>query len=263
MNQHHAMNQHPENTIVMSLGGSIMAPDEINIEFLKNFRKFILSFLNNHTKSNTYNPAPNRRGSPTGGGRLTPKTYRFVIVAGGGKIARNYQHAASEIVRVSNEDKDWLGIHATRINAHLLRTIFRDKAYPVVLDGPSKPIKTGWLIVIASGWRPGCSTDYDTVLLAKRFKSKTFINAGKFPYVYDKDFKKYPDAVPIKDITWKEYRKLIPSIWSPGLPSPIDPVAAREAERSKLTAIILQGDDLKNMKRAIEGKPFEGTIIHP
>lgn len=233
----------------MSLGGSIMAPDEINIEFLKNFRKFILSFLTNHKKSKSYN--------------LKATSYRFVIVAGGGKICRKYQQAAGEIVRVSNEDKDWIGIHATRLNAHLLRTIFRDKAYPVVLDNPHKPLKTDTPIIIASGWRPGWSTDYVTVLLAKKFRTKTFVNAGKFPYVYNKDFKKYPDAVPIKDITWKEYRKLIPSIWSPGLPSPIDPVAAREAERSRLTAIILQGDDLKNMKKAIEGKPFEGTIIHP
>lgn len=225
----------------MSLGGSIMAPDGINVEFLKAFRSFILSFLKNNN----------------------PRHYQFIIVAGGGKLARNYQNAANEIVRVSNEDKDWLGIHATRINAHLLRTIFRDKAYPIVLDDPRKPVEGGPHIIIASGWRPGWSTDYVTVLLAKKFKAKTFINAGKFPYVYDKDFKKYSDAVPIKDITWKKYKKLIPAAWSPGLPSPIDPIAAKEAEQSRLTAIIVQGDDLHNMKKVIEGKTFEGTIIHP
>ena len=42
--------------------------------------------------------------------------------------------------RVTDEDKDWIGIHATRLNAHLLRTIFRDVADPVVIDirGKSK-----------------------------------------------------------------------------------------------------------------------------
>lgn len=229
-------------TIIMSLGGSIMAPDGINIEFLKQFRTFILSFISN-------------------------TAYRFVIVAGGGKIARNYQTAASEIVHVPNEDKDWLGIHTTRINAHLLRTIFRGKACPIVVDDPTKEYRnidiSKYPIIIASGWRPGWSTDYVTVLLAKKFKTKTIINAGKFPYVYNKDFKKYPDAVPIKDITWKNYKKLIPSTWSPGLPSPIDPVAAKEAKQSHMTAIIIQGDNLENMKNAIEGKKFEGTIIHP
>ena len=101
-----------KHTAVISLGGSIIVPDKIQIKFLKSFKEFILKFLK--------------------------KDYRFIIVTGGGSVARNYIEAASEITKISDEDKDWLGIHATRINAHLIRTIFKKESYPVVLDDPFK-----------------------------------------------------------------------------------------------------------------------------
>lgn len=234
------MKQRYSKTIVMALGGSVMVPDEINVEFLKRFRKFILLFLKNNT----------------------PRHCRFIIVAGGGKIARDYQRAANEIIRLPSEDKDWIGIHATRINAHLLRTIFREKACPTVLDNPHKPLKTRRPIIIASGWRPGWSTDYIAMILAKRFHSSTVIIAGRPSHVYDKDNGKYKDAKKLTDLTWKEYRKLITRRWSPGLPSPVDPIAAKEAQRAKITAVVIRGDNLQNLKNVLLNKKFEGTTIH-
>jgi uridylate kinase len=154
-------------TIIIALGGSIIIPSagKINIRFLKRFRKLILKFVKS-------------RG------------YRFIIVAGGGKVTRIYQRAAAKITKVSFEDQDWIGIHATRLNAHLLRTVFKKEAYPTVLDNPQKPIRGNFPIVIAAGWRPGWSTDYISVLLAKRFKIKKIIDAGNIPFVYNKDLLK-------------------------------------------------------------------------
>jgi len=225
-------------TIVISLGGSIIVPGKIQVEFLKDFKEFILKFLK--------------------------KDFLFVIVAGGGSIARNYIEAASEITTITDEDKDWLGIHATRFNAHLLRTIFKKEAYPVVLDSPHKEISAEkYNLFIASGWRPGWSTDYDTVLLAQRFKADKVINASNITYVHEKDIALHPTAKPIKDITWKEYRKLISSQWKPGMSAPFDPIAARAAQESKMTVVVTKGTDLKNIENIIQNKPFKGTIIHP
>ena len=156
---------------------------------------------------------------------------------------------------------DWLGIHATRLNAHLLRTIFRKIAYPVVLDSPEKPIKNNWKLLIAAGWRPGWSTDYISALLAKRFKIKEIIDAGNIPFVYNKDFLKYKNTFAIKRISWKNYRKLIGSRWIPGLAAPIDPIAAKLAQKLKIRALIIKGTELKNLERVILGKNFRGTII--
>ncbi len=225
-------------TIVISLGGSLIVPDEIQVEFLKKFKEFILRFL--------------KQG------------YRFVVVAGGGAVARNYQKAAAKITAVSDEDKDWLGIHATRFNAHLLRTIFKKEAYPVVLDSPAKPIDDGkYRLFIASGWRPGWSTDYDAVLLAKRFKATKIINASNVEYIYDKDPSQFKDAKPIKDIKWQDYLKIAGSKWRPGMNVPFDPIASRVAKNFKMTVIFAKGTDLKNLADILTNKKFKGTTIHP
>lgn len=224
--------------IVIALGGSIIVPGQINIKFLKRFRKFVLEFLK--------------------------KGIKFVIVAGGGAVSRSYIKAASDIKRISDEDKDWVGIHATRLNAHLLRTIFVKEACPVVLDNPFKSVESKkYSLFIAAGWRPGWSTDYIAVLLAERFKVKNLIIASNIDYVYEKDIAKYKNSKPIKDITWSKYRRLIGEKWKPGMRAPVDPVAARLAAKLKMIVVVARGTDLKNLENILEGKKFKGTTIHP
>ncbi|MFH1780440.1 MAG: UMP kinase [Candidatus Nealsonbacteria bacterium] len=231
----------PQKTIVLSLGGSIIVQDEIQTKFLKDFRKFILKFIKNG--------------------------HRFIIVVGGGKICRKYQQAASEIADVNDEDKDWIGIHATRLNAHLIRTIFRKQAYSTVLDSPLKPINQAdfkhYRLFIASGWKPGWSTDYDAVVLAKRFGASTVINASNVEYVYDKNPVQFKAAKPLREIAWPDYLKIIGKKWLPGMNTPFDPIASQFAQKSKMTVIFAKGTDLKNLADIIRGKNFNGTTIHP
>ena len=81
-------------TIILSLGGSLICPDEIDFNFLKKFRHVIKKFIN--------------------------KGYKFVIICGGGKLARTFQEIASKASKLSDKELDWLGIHATKINAHIV-----------------------------------------------------------------------------------------------------------------------------------------------
>ena len=222
---------------ILGLGGSLLFLNgEFDIEFLKKFRRFIL--------------------------REIKKGKKFVIVVGGGFTARFYQMSASKITKVVDEDKDWLGIHATRLNAHLLRTIFREIAYPVIIEDIRKKIKGKPRLIFGAGTRPGWSTDYVCALLAKKFKAKEIISLTNIPYVYDKDPQKFKDAKPFKKISFKEYKKLIPSQWEPGLSLPFDPVATRLAEKLGLVVKVVFGKNLKEVKKAIEGKKFEGSIIY-
>ena len=227
--------------IIISLGGSVIVPhlsDEggINILFLKKFRKLILEKLKRDKK--------------------------FIIVAGGGKTTRMYQKAATNITNIKKEDIDWIGIHATRLNAHLLRTIFQKEAYPVILDNPKKILqKNKKNLMIAAGWRPGWSTDYISVLLARRFKVKEVINAGDVSFVYKRDPKKFKNARPIQKISWSDYQKLIPEEWTPGMSAPFDPIATKLARKLKLKVKIVKATDLKNLENAIEEKKFKGTVI--
>jgi len=221
-------------TIVISLGGSIVAPDKINVEFLKDFRRFVLGYL--------------KRG------------WRFIIVVGGGEVCRHYQKAASEVNRVSQEDLDWLGIQATKLNARLLMAIL-GKFKPVFLKSPYQKIEPSEKLFITAGWKPGCSTDYDTVLLAKRFKAGFFVEATNIDYVYEKDPRRNPRAKPLPKLSWQEFKKVIPRKWQAGMKTPIDPMAAKLAEKSGLKAVILKGTDLKNFKNFLEGRKFKGSTI--
>jgi uridylate kinase len=226
------------NYTIIALGGSVIspAPNKINVRFLKKFQELILDYLEQGNK--------------------------FVIVAGGGKTARLYQKAASKIVGVSDEDIDWLGIHSTRLNAYFLRTIFFKEAHPVILDNPQKPIKTNPCLIIASGWQPGCSTDFITIRLAQRFKAKSVIIASNISYVYEKDPAKHKGVRKFLKISWQDYRKLIKDQWKPGMSAPMDPIAAKLAQKLKLKVVLFKGTELKNFRDYLENRIVKGTTIY-
>lgn len=221
--------------IVIALGGSIIHPRKIDVLFLRRFESLIIKWV--------------RLGR------------QFVIVTGGGSVARDYQQAAAQVVSLSNQDQDWIGIHATRLNAHLLRTIFYREADPVVIDKRFKIKKLDYPITIGSGWRPGWSTDYVALQLASDFKATEAVIAGKPDYVYAQDPSQDKLARPILELAWPDYRQLIPSRWMPGAHAPVDPVAARLAAREKLVAIVIDGTDLSNFDRLLAGEEFKGSII--
>lgn len=229
-------------TIILSLGGSLIVPPTgIDTQFLTNFNHFIRK-------------------------QIAEKNRRFFIICGGGATTRQYQKAATEVVghTLSDEDKDWLGIHATRLNAHLIRTIFRDIAYHRIFkhydsdyDIADEPV------VVCSGWKPGWSTDYCAVLVAEKYKSQTMINLSNVDKVYNKDPRKFDDAKPLDIIHWNEFEKLVGDKWVPGLNVPFDPIATKKAKKIGLTVIILNGKNIYNLEAAIDGKEFVGSTIAP
>ncbi|HEX9664763.1 MAG TPA: UMP kinase [Patescibacteria group bacterium] len=223
-------------TIIISLGGSIIIPDKLDIVFLQNFKKLILKHIR--------------------------QSRRFFIVTGGGQTARIYQKGAKKIDQVSADDLDWLGIHASRLNAHLLRTIFKKQAHPVVIKEPDvyKRIKED--IIIGAGWQPGWSTDYVCAYLARTYKIKNIVNLSNIAYVYDKDPNKFKQAQKVKKISWPDYRKIVGNKWVPGANFPFDPVAAKLSQKLGLKVSILKGGDLKNFDDYLMGHKFKGTVIN-
>ena len=105
-----------EETIIISLGGSLIVPEEIDIEFLKSFKTLILEYV--------------------------LKGKRFIIDTGGGRTCRKYQNAAREIVDASKEDLDWIGLTVNNVNAQLVRVIFgKDACEKVFYDLNDKELK--------------------------------------------------------------------------------------------------------------------------
>ena len=84
--------------IVISVGGSVMVPDEIDISFLQSLKKLLLSY--------------------------TKKGLKFILIVGGGKTTRRYQVAARSFPNITRKDQDDLGITTIHSNVHLLKLVF-------------------------------------------------------------------------------------------------------------------------------------------
>jgi uridylate kinase len=227
--------QQTHERIIVSVGGSLIVPDQIDVAFLQRFKSIILDKVQHG--------------------------FTFSIIAGGGKVARRYQEAANAITPLSSADTDWIGIHATRLNGQLLRNVFAGYAHPTVIHNPTIDVESDEPIVIAAGWQPGCSTDYDAVLMAKNLGARKLVNLSNIDYVYTADPKKDPAATPIARASWADFRKLLPEDWNPGISAPFDPVAAKEAEAIGLEVAIINGQKLDEFSKYLDGTPFVGTVI--
>lgn len=222
-------------SVVISLGGSLIVPDEINVDFLKDFVSLIIEY--------------------------TEKGYNFLIITGGGKICRKYNNSLRQITNPSDENLDWLGIASTRLNAELLRICFADLAYEKIVLNPEFIPQTDKPIIVGGGWKPGNSSDLAAVYGAKSVGAKKIINITNIDCVYDKDPKINSDAKPIYKMTWQEYEKLFPESWNPGINIPFDTVAAAESKSLGYEIIIMNGNNIENLKHYLDDKEFVGTVI--
>jgi uridylate kinase len=221
--------------IIISVGGSLVVPSAGKINHL--FLKKLLKLIN----ENNYK-------------------YRFILVVGGGKVARNYIRTAKKITSINDEQADWLGISATRLNASLLKTILANKAYKNIIQEPSDNVKTN-KILVAGGYKPGRSSDDMAISLAIKHKAKIVINMTNIDYVYDKDPNKYKDAKKITKLSWNNFLDIIGREWTPGKNTPFDPVASKLAQKNKINVVILNGNKINNLNNYLQNKKFRGTII--
>lgn len=228
---------------VISLGGSIVVPDAVDSGFVARFV----------TRIGTY---------------LQDRDERMVIVVGGGAPARTYQSAyrnvCEELDHAADHDaQDWIGVMATRLNAELVRHAFGALApAPVVID-PTGPLPADGKVLVAAGWKPGFSTDYDAVVLAERIGADTVVNLSNIAQVYSADPKLDPTARPLERVSWAEFRAIVGETWTPGGNLPFDPVATRRAQELGLRVLAAAGRDLDNTEAILHGKPFVGTQIGP
>jgi len=223
---------------VISLGGSIVAPDGVDEQFLKGFVGLIRSFIENDEKQ------------------------RFIIVVGGGGPARAWQKAYRSISpSTKNDEADWIGIMATRLNARLLKAVMGDWCTQEVVTDPTQVEPFIGRVLVAAGWKPGFSTDYDAVLLAERFQAPMVINLSNIEKVYTADPKKDPSAKALDHISWAEFKAMVGDEWAPGANVPFDPVASRHAAKIGLKIVCAAGKNLENLEKILCGRDFVGTTI--
>ena len=225
---------------VISLGGSIVAPAQVDVEFVKKFTALIRSFIE------------------------TDSSRHFIFVVGGGGPARLYQGAYRETAndKFRNDEADWVGIMATRLNAQLIKAVMSEWCAQEVITDPTAVSPMTGHVLVAAGWKPGFSTDYDAVLLAERYGADMVINLSNIEQVYTADPKIDPGAKPIDKISWADFRAMVGDEWVPGKNVPFDPIASRHAEKIGLKVICAGGKDLENIRKILNGEDFFGTTIN-
>nr|QQK86844.1 uridylate kinase [Treponema sp.] len=227
---------------VLSVGGSIVAPDKPDFDFLDKFSKTIRTWLSQDLSR------------------------KLIMIIGGGSPARDYQNAYRTVCdlckkNINNDEADWIGIMATRLNAQLVKAVFEDLCpNPVVYD-PTAVDGFGGQILVAAGWKPGFSTDSDAVVLAERFSGNLVVNLSNIAKVYTDDPKKNPEAKPIDSISWEDFIKIVGTEWVPGKNTPFDPIASQRAQKAGIKVICAAGKDIENLENILNGKDFKGTVI--
>lgn len=229
-------------TKVLSVGGSIVVPDQPDTDFLSNFISMVKDWLSEDASR------------------------KLILVVGGGAPARVYQNAYSEVSKTvgsnsASDAADWIGIMATRLNAQLVKACFGDFCQNDVVYDPTAPINFKGKVLVAAGWHPGFSTDNDAVLLAEKHDAKTVVNLSNIEKVYTDDPRKNPDAKPIDEISWSDFRKMVGNEWVPGKNCPFDPIASKKADECKMTVICASGKNIENIRAILNDQKFIGTKI--
>jgi uridylate kinase len=225
---------------ILDLGGSIVAPEVIDTKFLQEMRDFLQAWLEED------------------------KERKLIMIIGGGAPARKYQAAYKGTdADPATEELDWIGIMATRLNAQLMKAVMGPLCLDDVVTDPTKVKSMKGRVLVAAGWKPGFSTDYDAVLLAENFKAPTILNLSNIKKVYSADPNLDSSAVPLDSLSWEEYQRMCGHTWTPGKNTPFDPIATQKARDLGLKVIAADGRDLANLKNIFYGHEYTGTLIGP
>lgn len=206
---------------------------------------------------------------------------QFVFIIGGGKLCRNINEATENLLDdalgAENPLKgvafDELGIATTKINGRfvvqwLTKELGEDMVFDEIVDYPEVAPSTDKRVVIATGFKPGVSTDHCMMRLAKAYKATKAFKISNFPVVLDVkptefDKEKISTYKPLPLISWAEMVNLVGREFIAGGNYPLDPPSAllgSEIVKSipEFTLFIGQKEQIKDM---LSGNTFIGSVV--
>lgn len=221
------------NSIVISIGGSVILSEDIDISYFKKLNTLITSLS---------------------------KKYKIYLVVGGGKTARTYIKMGRQL-GFDEETLDSIGIEITRVNAKMLSNLIK-KSNQNIPHTTYDAKEMAESVVIMGGTTPGHSTDMVGAELAEKTQSLKFIIATNVDGVYDKDPNKFDDAKQLKEISINDLISKYGTDWkSAGKNIVIDGPALKIIHSAKILTYVLNGKKLGELEKAINNQEFNGTII--
>ncbi len=220
-----------EQRVVMSLGGSLLF-DENGMR--KDYIRSLLNLFKESGKS-------------------------FGIVVGGGMTARIYAQAMREM-GLSEFECDEVAILSTHQNARVIAYMLGG-AY--VKDFEEAYSMRREKYVVMGGTIPGITTDGDAALLAERLHASHLINLSTIDGIYDKDPRKHPDAKKYDKLSFEELVSLASRMDArkAGQHFVFDLFACTIVRRSRIETHFVNGNNLENVKKAINQEEHSGTVV--
>ncbi len=204
----------------------------------------------------------------------------FIFVIGGGKLCRKIQNGCKPFLEEALPSdevglaRDWLGISTTKINATYVLNRFKEQlkgeVHPELILDPTRKMEGKGRIFFTGGWKPGCSTDKDMMLLAETYKAKKVIKITDIEYVkrinpieysklsFEEKGEKLKTAENIKEINWQEFKELLGTEWKPGLNTPFDTQAVSQGYDLGVTLYFGRRTELLKM---LKDEEFTGTVV--
>jgi len=220
--------------VVISLGGSVITPDERDGEFLNRMAVLLRELASDH---------------------------QLYVVCGGGKVARYYITTGREL-GASEDQLDELGIGATRLNARLLQLALGDvqATIPHTVEEAAAQGGKG-RIVVMGGTTPGHTTDGVSAALAEAVGAARIVNATSVDGVYTADPRRDKDARKLGRLTFQQLQDMLGDRHGAGNSGVFDPMGAAIVLRRRIPLLVIAGRDLEEMARAVRGQPVNGTLI--
>jgi len=221
--------------IVLSLGGSLIIPDDVDYKFLSEFKRVI--------KKNS-------------------KKYKFVVVCGGGSLARKYINAV-KLEKYGYELQSLAGINATRANARFMNYFFGEDSkggIPHSLFRVKRELRKKDVIFCgALEYKPKQTSDSTSAEIAKKLKCD-FVNLTNVKGLYDKH-PKLKGAKFISKISWSDFLVMANKMkFTPGQHFVLDQKAADIILKNKIRTVII-GKNIKELDKFLNNKKFVGTEI--
>ncbi|MEM0139824.1 MAG: UMP kinase [Ferroplasma sp.] len=222
--------------VVISLGGSIISKERLNLDLMREFSDTIKSI----------------------------KSYeKMGIVVGGGQLARTY---ISDLKKYNVNDNilDEIGINATRINALAMTTFFDDvnSKIPTNINDAAELVHN-YRYLVMGGTEPGHTTDTVATLLAERVGSKVLINATSVDGVYSADPKIDVHAKKFESLAYNEAIELsILNSKGAGTNNFMDITSLTIARRAGIKIYVVDGNNMDEYRNILLNGKCNGTLIH-
>jgi uridylate kinase len=184
------------------------------------------------------------------------------VVIGGGVLAREFIKIARDL-GLEMQAQDEIAISCSRLFAQVFLKRLGDigcSKVATTLDEAAKCLEEGKILVMG-GLKPGITTDTVAALVAERIGADFMVKGTDQEGVYNKDPRKYPDAVKLDSLSFEDLPKIFEeSTHKAGIHQIVDPEAIIVLKRHRVKLVVFNGFKPENLLAAVNGEKV-GTVI--